>query len=69
MKVLLTGATNIRNVFPPEQIPGILITYMQGIKGAFAIGIGMVGVSFLVSLFNTWKRLHARNPKEEVVNA
>lgn len=69
VKVIMTGATDIRNVFPAEQLPGVLIAYMQGIKAAFAIGIGMVGASFLVSFFNSWKRLHARKEKVEVVAA
>lgn len=55
--LLGTGATQIRNVFPPEQIPGILVAYMAGIKTALAIAIGACGLSFVVSLFSDFRRL------------
>ncbi|KXX76653.1 putative HC-toxin efflux carrier TOXA [Madurella mycetomatis] len=55
--LLGTGATQIRNVFPPDQIPGILVAYMAGIKTALAIAIGACGLSFMVSLFSDFRRL------------
>ncbi|KAK4142509.1 major facilitator superfamily domain-containing protein [Dichotomopilus funicola] len=55
--VLGTGATQIRQVFPAEVVPGILVAYMAGIKVAFAIALGAVGVAFVVSLFSNFKRL------------
>ncbi|KAK0739313.1 major facilitator superfamily domain-containing protein [Apiosordaria backusii] len=58
LAVLGTGATQIRTVFPAEQIPGILIAYMAGIKTALAIAIGAVGFAFVFSLFFNWKRLN-----------
>jgi len=66
-QLLLTGATAIRKVFTAEQVPGILIAYMSGIKATFAIGIGMVGASFVVSIFNSWRRLHGGDSKGTVV--
>lgn len=65
-KLLLTGATEIRKAFTPDQVPGILIAYMEGIKATFAIGIGMVGASFVISFFNSWKRLHGGDSKGTV---
>ncbi|TVY36006.1 putative efflux pump [Lachnellula subtilissima] len=56
--VVGTGATDIRKAFTPEQVPGILVAYMQGIKTAFAIAVGFTGFSFLMSFFNTWKKLY-----------
>lgn len=47
--VVATGATEIRGVFPADQIPGILIAYMDGIRIPFAIATGAVGVAFAVS--------------------
>jgi len=55
--VLGTGATQIRQLFPAEQVPGILVAYMAGIQTALALALGAVGVSFVVSLFSNFKRL------------
>ncbi|GAB1314464.1 Efflux pump antibiotic resistance protein [Madurella fahalii] len=55
--LLGTGATQIRHVFPADQIPGILVAYMAGIKTALAIAIGACGLAFVVSLFSNFKRL------------
>jgi hypothetical protein len=58
-RVLLgTGATQIRAVFTAEQIPGILVAYMEGIKTALAIATAAVGFSFVISLFSKWRRLN-----------
>lgn len=58
-RVLLgTGATQIRAVFGPEQVPGILAAYMAGIKTALAIATAAVGASFVVSLFSRFRRLN-----------
>ena len=62
-----TGATEIRKVFTSEQIPGILVAYMNGIKATFAIAIGLVGFACLVSLNNTWKRLHSAGGEKTAV--
>ncbi|KAJ5579705.1 Major facilitator superfamily domain general substrate transporter [Penicillium hispanicum] len=48
--VYATGSTELRSVFPASEIPGILVAYMEGIKGTFAVSIGMMGTAFLVSL-------------------
>jgi hypothetical protein len=56
--LLGTGATQIRQVFSPEQVPGILIAYMAGIKTALALAIAGVGAAFAVSLFSHFKRLN-----------
>jgi hypothetical protein len=58
LKLLGTGATQIRANFLPEEIPGILVAYMAGIKVALAIAVGTVGFAFVVSLFSHFKRLN-----------
>ncbi|KAK4175163.1 major facilitator superfamily domain-containing protein [Triangularia setosa] len=58
LAVLGTGATQIMTVFPAEQVPGILIAYMAGIRTALAIASGAVGFAFVFSLFFSWKRLN-----------
>ncbi|KAL6811973.1 major facilitator superfamily domain-containing protein [Trichoderma sp. SZMC 28015] len=49
--VVSTGATDLRKVFLDDQIPGILVAYMQGLKAAFAIGIASSGIAFITILF------------------
>ncbi|KUI71447.1 Putative HC-toxin efflux carrier TOXA [Cytospora mali] len=56
--LLATGATELRNVFTPEQVPGILVAYMRGLKIVFAISLASVGLSLVVSVFSRWKRLN-----------
>ncbi|KAL2017360.1 hypothetical protein VTK56DRAFT_2283 [Thermocarpiscus australiensis] len=56
--LLGTGATEIRDVFTPEQVPGILVAYMDGINTALAIAIGAVGLSVVVSLFADFRRFN-----------
>jgi hypothetical protein len=63
-KVVQTGATEIRHVFSPEQVPGIVESYMAGIKVALAVALAACCVSFLVSLFNERKRLGKEQVKD-----
>ncbi|KAK0636149.1 major facilitator superfamily-domain-containing protein [Bombardia bombarda] len=58
MLIIGTGATQIRAVFTPEQVPGILVAYMAGIKVALAICVGAVGFSFVMGLFSNFRRLN-----------
>lgn len=64
LEVIATGATQIRVVFPPDQLPGILVAYMAGIKAAFAICIAFVGIAFVISLANKWSKLNKEALKE-----
>ena len=57
--VVNTGATNLRQVFSADQIPGILVAYMNGLKIAFAIGLASTGMAFIIiTLFQRWNRLN-----------
>lgn len=60
-KLVATGATELRSVFSADQLPGILVAYMSGINAAFAVAIGMVGISLVASLFSKWRRLDIHN--------
>jgi MFS transporter, DHA2 family, glioxin efflux transporter len=57
-QVLLTGATQIRTAFPPEDTEGIIESYMAGVKVAFAIGVALTGVAFLITLCSRWKKIN-----------
>lgn len=55
--VVFTGAAQLRSVFHSDQLPGILLAYMDGIKASFAVAVGMVGLAFLMSFLVPWKKL------------
>ncbi|KAH8799782.1 major facilitator superfamily domain-containing protein [Xylogone sp. PMI_703] len=48
--VLSTGAAQLRHVFSPVQLPGVLNSYMDGLKLAFALAIMMGGTSLVVGV-------------------
>ena len=57
--VVSTGATDLRSVFSVDQVPGILVAYMSGLKIAFAIGLASTGGAFIIiTLFQKWNRLN-----------
>lgn len=55
--LIATGATQIRAAFP-DDIDGVLLAYMAGLKATFAVSVGMVGFACLLSFFTPWNRLH-----------
>ncbi len=67
--VVVAGATHLRAVFDEDQVPGILLAYMSGLKVTFAIAIGSLGLTFLLSLFNPLQRLNTITTREAVVAA
>lgn len=57
--VVSTGATELRKVFLVDQIPGILVAYMRGLKISFAIGLGSTGVAFvIITVFQRYNKLN-----------
>ncbi|KAF1952105.1 putative efflux pump antibiotic resistance protein [Byssothecium circinans] len=65
--VIITGATELHNVFPPDVLPGVLQAYMNGIKAAFAVGVGFAGTAFISSIFIPWKKLPTHVEGEPMV--
>ena len=59
-EVLRVGASELRQAFTPEQLPGILQSYMAGLKAAFAAGIGFAGLAVIASFVPEWKRIHGK---------
>lgn len=57
-QVVATGATELRTVFSAEQVPGVLVAYMKGLKITFAISLASTGLTLVISLFSRWKRLN-----------
>ncbi|KAK4031982.1 major facilitator superfamily domain-containing protein [Parachaetomium inaequale] len=67
--VVATGATMIRTFFPADQVAGIVVAYMDGIKVALAISIGGAGLGLVICLCSSWRRLNADAVKDAVVAA
>jgi hypothetical protein len=55
--VLLTGASELHNVFPPDVLPRVLEAYMIGLKAAFAVAVTFCGIAVMCSLAIPMKRL------------
>lgn len=68
--VIATGATELRHVFTPDQLPDVILAYMHGLKAVFAVGIGMAGFACLNTAIIPWNRLptHAPNPPKDDVS-
>lgn len=58
--VLATGATELRNVFTPQQVSGILIAYMDGLRIPFAVVIACACTTCLLSIAPRWEKINAR---------
>lgn len=56
--VILSGASEIRSIFTPLQVSGVVVAYMRGLKIAFALVIAATGLALVLSAFGSWKRLH-----------
>jgi len=48
--VVAIGATEIRAKFTPEQVLGVVRSYMAGLKDAYALGIALVGCAAVVAV-------------------
>lgn len=58
--VVATGATELRKVFTPEQLPGILDSYMIGLRVPFAITIACACVTFVVAFCPRWESIKGK---------
>ncbi|KIW68756.1 hypothetical protein PV04_04678 [Phialophora macrospora] len=59
-KVLATGATDLRRVFTPAQIPGILDAYMDGLRVPFIIAIACACLTFLIAFAPRWESIKGK---------
>lgn len=62
--LILTGATEIRNIFFGEQLPIVLDGYMHGIRVVFAVAIAAIGAATLISFAMPWKKLDMEKIKQ-----
>lgn len=56
-KLIATGATDIRNVFSADQIPGVLNSYLSGLHAAFALTIVSAGLATIAGVFSKWRTI------------
>ncbi|RYP45212.1 hypothetical protein DL768_008405 [Monosporascus sp. mg162] len=64
LQVVATGAGQLRTVFPPEQLPGILAAYLDGIKVTYLLECALTGTAFIAAMLYPWKRLNTAAVKE-----
>jgi hypothetical protein len=65
--VVATGATELRKVFTSSELPGVVASYMAGLKDAYALGIALAGCAVIVSAIATvidWRRLGEHEKKQ-----
>lgn len=62
--VIATGASELRTVFAPDVLPGVLQAYMVGLKAAFAVSIAFSGAAFLCTLAIPMRKLPTHEPGE-----
>ena len=55
--VISTGATNIRSTFTPEQVPSIVLAYLDGLHVTFALGIATGAISLIAACFMPFKKI------------
>ncbi|KAL8728917.1 MAG: hypothetical protein Q9166_005084 [cf. Caloplaca sp. 2 TL-2023] len=56
-EIIAAGSTGIPEAFSKEQVPGILLSYMAGLKAAWAMGIALAGITFVVSFLPQWRSI------------
>lgn len=56
-EVISTGATEIRNAFSADQIPGVLNSYLSGLHAAFALTIVAAGLATISGFFSEWRTI------------
>ena len=48
--VVATGATRLRTTFNAEQLPGVIQSFMAGLKDAYALGIALASVATIIAI-------------------
>ncbi len=56
--MIQTGATQVRTAFSADQVVGVLVAWVAGLRVVWAIAAGMAGLAFLSTAMSSWKRVH-----------
>lgn len=59
--IVMAGATHIREVTTPQQLPGVLRAYDTAVTTAFILPIATASVAFFCSLAMEWKSVKGRS--------
>ena len=57
--IIATGASDLHTVFQGAVLDGILRSYVDGLRVAFAIGVALAGLSIVPAAFAPWKKIDA----------
>jgi hypothetical protein len=69
LKVIGTGATELRTVFSATDLPFILRAYVNGIQTAFIVAIALACACTLVAFGGKWEKLQPAPKPEEADGA
>jgi hypothetical protein len=58
--IVQAGATHIRDVVTPAQLPGVLEAYNIAVTTAYILAIACAGIAFLCSLLYEWKSVKGK---------
>lgn len=58
--VVQTGATDLRKVFPADQVAGVIKAYMDGLKTPFAVVIACACTGFVLAFAPKWKKIQVK---------
>lgn len=59
--IIQAGATGIRTIVTPEQLPLVLDAYNAAVRDVFIMAIATGGCAFLASLGFEWKSIKGKN--------
>jgi hypothetical protein len=60
MRVIVAGATGLRDAFTEEQLPDLLVSYMAALRVTYAMAIATSGCALLIALFAPWKSIKGK---------
>lgn len=58
--VVAAGATGLRESFPTDQIPNILVSYMAALRTTYSISIASAGMAAVVAVFIPWHSIKGK---------
>lgn len=60
MIVTHIGATELKNVVSPAQVPGVLLAYNEALTNTWYISVAMVAVSAIPAVLVEWKSIKGK---------
>lgn len=55
--VIQAGATEIHSSFPADDVPGIVGSYLHGLRAVYVMVIALSGAATFVAMMNRWQKL------------